>query len=56
VLEQGQALLGAGRCAARLGAATAAREPLLRARAIFAHLGTAALLAETDRLLARTSS
>jgi class 3 adenylate cyclase/tetratricopeptide (TPR) repeat protein len=56
VLEQGQALLGAGRCAARLGAATAAREPLLRARAIFAHLGAAALLAETDRLLARTSS
>jgi hypothetical protein len=57
VLEQGHALLGAGRCAARLGgAAAAARGPLGQARAIFDRLGATALLAETDRLLAELAT
>ena len=47
VLEQAQALLGLGRCTARLGQAPA-RPPLLEARAIFERLGAGALLAETD--------
>jgi tetratricopeptide (TPR) repeat protein len=49
-LEHGQALLGLGRCATRLGR-PAAREPLLQAREIFARLGARGLLAETDRWL-----
>jgi hypothetical protein len=47
VLEHGQALLGLGRCATRLGRPPA-REPLLQARQIFARLGVGGLLAETD--------
>ena len=47
MLEQAQALLGLGRCTARLGQAPA-RPPLLEARASFEHLGAGALLAETD--------
>jgi hypothetical protein len=56
VLEQGQALLGAGRCATRLGGlgpdGPGAGAALGRARAIFEGLGATALAAETDRLLA----
>ena len=56
VLEQGQALLGAGRCATRLGGAgpagPGAGAALSRARAIFESLGATTLAAETDRLLA----
>lgn len=55
-LEQGQALLGAGRCAARLGGGARAtgRAALGRARAIFDRLGASELLAESDRLLDAT--
>ena len=49
-LEHGQALLGLGRCATRLGRPPA-REPLLQAHEIFARLGARGLLAETDRWL-----
>jgi tetratricopeptide (TPR) repeat protein len=61
VLEQGQALLGAGRCAARLEAAGSARAPLGRevlgrARAILDRLGATTLVAETDRQLAESAS
>jgi hypothetical protein len=56
VLEQGQALLGVGRCAARLGDGAAARGPLGEARAIFDRLGATALQAETDRLFAHTAT
>jgi hypothetical protein len=45
--RHGQALLGLGRCATRLGRPPA-REPLLQARQIFARLGAGELLAETD--------
>ena len=50
VLEHGQALLGLGRCATRLGRPPA-REPLLQAREIFARLGARGLVAETDHWL-----
>jgi tetratricopeptide (TPR) repeat protein len=50
VLEHGQALLGLGRCAARLGQAPG-RDRLLQARGIFGRLGAPDLLAETDRWL-----
>jgi class 3 adenylate cyclase len=50
VLEHGQALLGLGRCATRLGQ-PAGRDRLLRARGVFDRLGAPALLAETDRWL-----
>ena len=59
VLEQGQALLGAGRCAIRLGDAEpegTARQALGRARRIFDGLGATTLAAETDRLLAQTAT
>ena len=49
-LEHGQALLGLGRCATRLGRPPT-REPLLQAHEIFARLGARGLLAETDRWL-----
>ena len=50
VLEHGQALLGLGRCATRLGRPPA-REPLLQARETFARLGARGLVAETDHWL-----
>ena len=57
VLEQGHALLGMGRCAARLeGAGATARGSLGQARAVFDRLGATALLAETDRPLADTAT
>jgi class 3 adenylate cyclase/tetratricopeptide (TPR) repeat protein len=59
VLEEGQALLGAGRCATRLGDAApeaTAREALGRAKRIFEGLGATTLAAETDRLLAQTAT
>jgi len=60
VLEQGQALLGAGRCATRLGDSDPegpdSGAALGRARTIFEGLGATALTAETDRLLAQTGT
>jgi hypothetical protein len=54
-LEEGQALLGVGRCRLALGRADA-RAPLAGAREIFARLGARPLATESDELLARTSS
>jgi tetratricopeptide (TPR) repeat protein len=48
VLEHGQALLGLGRCTARLGRRSSARDWLLDARKIFTQLDARPLLAETD--------
>jgi class 3 adenylate cyclase/tetratricopeptide (TPR) repeat protein len=48
VLEHGQALLGLGRCTARLGRRSLARDWLLDARKIFIQLDARPLLAETD--------
>ena len=52
VAEHGHALLGMGRCLARLGRHQA-RDRLLEARVIFARLGARPLLTETDRWLER---
>ena len=51
VPEQGHALLGEGRCLLAMGRADAAREPLTRAREIFADLRAQPLLDEIDPLL-----
>ena len=54
--EQGFSLLGEGRCLVGLGRPTDAVPVLNRARVIFERLLAAPALAETDALLARTSS
>ena len=53
--EEGQALLGHGRCLLALDRAREAATPLAAAREIFARLGARPALAETDDWLARTS-
>ena len=50
--EYAHALLGRGRCVVALGRAAEAGGPLREAREIFARLGAAPALAETDALLA----
>jgi hypothetical protein len=50
VVEHGHALLGLGRCLARLGRAEAG-ERLAEARAVFARLGAQWLVAETESWL-----
>jgi class 3 adenylate cyclase/tetratricopeptide (TPR) repeat protein len=54
VVEHGHALLGLGRCLARLGRAEAGQR-LAEARATFARLDARWLVAETDRWLRRVS-
>ena len=54
--EEGQALLGQGRCLAALGGAPQAAAPLASAREIFTHLGAKPALAETVALLARATT
>ncbi len=49
--EEGQALLGQGRCLAALGRASEATAPLNVAHEIFARLGAKPALVEVDRLL-----
>jgi class 3 adenylate cyclase/tetratricopeptide (TPR) repeat protein len=56
VLEQGQALLGAGRCLLALGHAQQAATSLRNARAIFESLGARPLAADTRRLLEQATS
>ncbi|MDP9342135.1 MAG: AAA family ATPase [Actinomycetota bacterium] len=56
VLENGQALLGAGRCLLPLGRPAEARVRLEAARAVFARLGARPLLEEIDDLLARLTA
>ena len=51
VPERGHSLLGLGRCFLEVGRRAEATEPLQEARAIFARLGAAPVLAETDALL-----
>jgi class 3 adenylate cyclase/tetratricopeptide (TPR) repeat protein len=51
VLEQGHALLGAGRCLLALGHAQRAARSLRKAQAIFESLGARPLVAETRQLL-----
>jgi tetratricopeptide (TPR) repeat protein len=51
VPERGHALLGLGRCLLEVGRRGEAAEPLQEARAVFAHLGAAPILAETNALL-----
>jgi class 3 adenylate cyclase/tetratricopeptide (TPR) repeat protein len=51
VLEEGHALLGSGRCLTALGRTVEASRHLLEARRIFAELGAAPLLAQTDTYL-----
>lgn len=55
VPERAYALLGQGRCLARLGKPEAA-EPLREARALFASMGYKPALAETDSLLGRAAA
>ncbi len=50
--EEGQALLGQGRCLVALGRAPEAAAPLAAAREIFARLGAKPALKETDAVLA----
>ena len=50
--EEGQALLGRGRCLVALGRAPEAAAPLAAARGIFARLGAKPALAETESVLA----
>ena len=52
VLEEGRALLGAGRCLARLGRADAA-ERLTEARLIFESLGATSLVADAESWLGK---
>jgi class 3 adenylate cyclase/tetratricopeptide (TPR) repeat protein len=54
--EEGQALLGQGRCLLVLGKAPEAAAPLAAARDIFSRLGAKPALAETDELLLQLSS
>ena len=56
VFEHGHALLGAGRCLLTLGRGPEARARLLQARDLFASLGAAPSIAETDELLARATA
>jgi class 3 adenylate cyclase len=51
--EEGHALLGQGRCLVALGRAPEAAAPLAAARELFARLGAAPALAETEEWLAR---
>ena len=51
--EEAQALLGQGRCQVALGKTHAASQPLEQAREIFARLGAAPALAETEEWLAK---
>ncbi|MFN2469606.1 MAG: hypothetical protein ABR583_01160, partial [Gaiellaceae bacterium] len=52
-LEQGQALLGAGRCLLALGAVPAATVQLTAAQALFDQLGACPLAGEAGLLLSR---
>ncbi|MEP7032528.1 MAG: adenylate/guanylate cyclase domain-containing protein [Actinomycetota bacterium] len=54
--EHGHALLGAGRSLLALGRESEARERLLQAREVFASLGAAPAIAETDELLAQATA
>jgi class 3 adenylate cyclase len=54
--EEGQALLGQGRCLVALGRAPEAAAHLAAAREIFARLGAKPALAETEAWLARASA
>jgi tetratricopeptide (TPR) repeat protein len=56
LLEEGQALLGAGRCLIALGRPSVAAAPLHRARQIFTTLGAKPLLDETDGHLEQTTA
>ncbi|HEX3327175.1 MAG TPA: adenylate/guanylate cyclase domain-containing protein [Actinomycetota bacterium] len=56
VLEEGQALLGAGRCLLALGRASEASTRLQEAREIFDHLRARPLVAETDRHLGEATA
>ncbi len=53
--EEGQALLGQGRCLMALDRDSEAAEPLVAAREIFARLGAKPALAETEGWLAKTN-
>jgi class 3 adenylate cyclase len=54
--EEGQALIGQGRCLAARGRAPEAAAPLAAAREIFARLGARPALAETDAVMQRIAS
>ncbi|MEA2509437.1 MAG: hypothetical protein QOG21_1519, partial [Actinomycetota bacterium] len=56
VLEEGQALLGEGRCLVALGRKLEAPQPLQRAREIFLQLGALPLVQETDIHLERATA
>jgi len=56
VYEEGQALLGRGRCLVALGRAQEATVPLAAAREIFTRLGAKPALAETDELIQQVAS
>ncbi len=51
--EQGQALLGIGRCCLALSRTSEATAALLRAREMFVHLSAVPAIEETDTLLER---
>jgi class 3 adenylate cyclase/tetratricopeptide (TPR) repeat protein len=56
VLEEGQALLGTGRCLIALGRTSEAAAPLHQAREIFTTLGAKLLVDETDGCLEQTTA
>jgi class 3 adenylate cyclase/tetratricopeptide (TPR) repeat protein len=56
LIEQGHALLGAGRCLLELGLPAEASDPLRIARELFAAPGAIVLVAQVDDLLARTTA
>jgi hypothetical protein len=56
VLEQGQALLGAGRCLLALKHPQRAANSLRNAQAIFESLGARPLVADTKQLLEQAAS
>jgi tetratricopeptide (TPR) repeat protein len=56
VIDQAQALLGAGRCLYAVGRGADAVEPLRAARAIFASLGATVLVDQTDDQLAQSTA
>ena len=56
VLEEGQALLGRGRCLIAIGRRSEASSPLHQAGQLFATLGAKPLLDETDSYLEGTTA